>query len=70
MKHSKYVMMAPWEIPVSIKVQSPVGWDRNWKPTMFCYKPAFISAHQTTPNSTADGFVVCIRKMELDPMRN
>ena len=71
MKHSKYVMCGLWDNPPSVTSPSPIRWDMRGVPTQFESKSSFISMHKTTPESVAEGFIVCVRKMyDEKPERN
>jgi hypothetical protein len=59
-------MCGLWDNPRTVTSPSPIRWDMNGKPTFFENKRSFISCHQTTPESMAEGFIVCIRKMGFD----
>ena len=58
-------MMSPWDNPCSFFWEIPTLRDGNGHVIKTTRKPAFISAHATTPDSTAEGLIVCVRKMEM-----
>ena len=66
MKFSKYIMMSPWDRPDTFYWELPIAWDAQGRVTHTTRKPAFISAHKTVPHSTAEGIIVCVRKMEIN----
>ena len=64
MKHSKYIMVALWDVPESYCGPVAIRWDMNGNPTHFTHKPAFIAKYRTDPVSP-EGFIVCVRKLEI-----
>lgn len=69
MKYSKYVMAGLWDVPESITSPAPVRWDVNGNATHFQSKPSFIAKYKTDANSP-EGYLVCVRKMGIDPIEN
>ena len=66
MKHSKYILCGNWDDPYTHFVTYPLAWRADGKVTHSRKIPDVISAHKTDPQSAADGWVICVRKMSLD----
>ena len=65
MKHSKYIMMSPWEVANTFFWHVPCAWDSNGKVTKLEKKPAHIAHYKTDASSKADGQIVCVRLMTM-----
>lgn len=65
MKHSKYIMMSPWDRAEGFFWEVPVERDSKGNVTKLVRKPVFISKYRTDTSSKAEGQIVCVRLMTL-----
>lgn len=64
-------MCGIWDSPMSYKAPVAIRWDMDGNPTHWKHQPAVISVHKTGETSTAQGFILCARKLEItDPELN